>query len=110
MRIDHCPPAETATRIFSVKHDLIRFQAEDFGNRHLVHRLKLRGHPRLSLVAFKSDRRVQGFHRRVGQIREFIFGHDSPGRRYAIDRFVIAASHRNTAWSASQRLVFRPQL
>src|SRR5207253_9247008 len=54
MRIDHCAPAETTAGIFSVKSNLFRLQSENLSNRHLVHRLKLRRHPSLCLVAFKA--------------------------------------------------------
>src|SRR5438067_3341943 len=89
---------------------LIWFEPEDFSNRHLVHGLKLRGHPRLALVSFEYHRRIQRLHRAVSQEWKFIFRHQTPRRRNAIHRLIITTSDGYVTRSSSHVFVSRPQL
>ena len=110
MRIDYCSPAKTAAGKFSMKSNLLRFQSEDLGDGHLIHRLKLRRDPCFRAVAIKANRSIQRLHRRVRQIRKFILGHNPSGSRDSIYRLIITKRNRNIARSASQLSVRGPQL
>src|SRR5256885_5817426 len=110
MRIDHGAPPETTAGILGMESYLIGFDPEYFGDRHLVHGLKLRGDPRLALVTFKSDRRIQRLHRTVSQEWKFIFSYDTPRRRKAIHSFIITARDGYVAGGPSHFFVSHPQL
>ena len=108
MRINYGASAKTAAGKFGVKGDMLRFQAEDLGDGHLIHRLKLRRNPRLSAIAIEANRRIQRLHRRVGQIRKFILGHNPSSSGDAIHRLVITTSDGHVAGSTGQLFVLRP--
>src|SRR5436190_9610824 len=77
MTVNHSAAAEATTGEFSMKGNLLRLETEHFAHRHLIHRLKLGRHPGLRTIATEFYRGIEWFHRRVGQIRKFIFSHNA---------------------------------
>src|SRR6266566_9102501 len=62
MRIRRRSSPESAAGHLGVKGNLLRLQAEDFGNSHLIDGLKLRTGPNFSVIAIKPDGSVQWLH------------------------------------------------
>ncbi|VVN77729.1 hypothetical protein PS685_05382 [Pseudomonas fluorescens] len=56
---------------------LFRFESGDFPRDHLIQGLELGAGPDLAFVLGDSDRAVQRFHRRVGQVGHAVFDVES---------------------------------
>ena len=102
--------AKASTRHLSMKRHLLRLQAEDLRDGHLVDGLELRAGPNFRSITIEPDGGVQGFHRGVSEIRKFVFC-DYPVRGGdGIHGLLVAAIHGNVARSVRQFLILREQL
>ena len=110
VRVRRRSSPESAAGHLRVKGDLIRFQTQDLGDRHLVHSLELRTGPYFRAIAVIPDGGVQGLHRAVSKIRELVFGNYPIAGGDACQRLFVTASHGNVARSASEFFVLFPQL
>src|ERR1700675_1889346 len=66
-------PAKASARHLSMKRHLLGLQAEDLRDGHLVDGLELRAGPNFRSITIEPDGGIQGFHRGMGEIREFVF-------------------------------------
>src|ERR1700680_239409 len=73
VRIGDRAPAKASARHLSMKRHLLRLQAEDLRDGHLVDGLELRAGPDFRSITIEPNGGIQGFHRGVGEIRKFVF-------------------------------------
>ena len=104
-----CAAAEAATREQRVDANGGRRHADDPRNGLLIEGGGLRAGPEIDAVAADADDRVQRFHRRVRQIREFVHRFQDSGRaaQRAVD---IALAPRRSPRTSGEHAICRVEL
>src|SRR5207248_244946 len=107
--VQHGATSEAATRHLRVKSDLLRLEAEDLRDGHLIYARNLGAGPGFGLVALEADGGVQRLHGTVRQIGKLKFRDNPVGNRNGVECFLIPAGGSHHADGAPELLELRPQ-